>query len=285
MKRPQVIFILICVLFVSISIYGPNKGRVSNSDGFKLVVVPGHEPSDGGAHYGDLYERDMNVELAERVAELMRSKDGYSVFVSRTRVSWNPLMLEYFDANRKDILDFKNRSQNLYRLFQSAGLITKVEDRMPHAEINDESAVKLYGLNRWANENEADLLIHVHFNDSSRRDPSLPGKNRGFTIFVPESQLKNSLASKAAATFIYAALEKRFDPQGSSGYRLGLLEDQSLIALGAFDTLESPSVLIEYAYIYEGILGSPEMREKTLSAMAEATLEGIEDYRQTFKSK
>ena len=285
MKRPLVVLIIICMLFVSIAIYSFDKSRESHSDDFKIIVVPGHEPSDGGAHYGDLYERDLNVDLAERMTELMRSKNGYSVFVSRASGSWNHLLLEYFEKGRKDILDFKNRSQNLYRLFQSAGLITKVEDRMPHTEVSEEGAVRLYGLNKWANDNDVDLLIHIHFNDSNRKDPALPGNNRGFTIFVPESQLKNSSASKAAATFIYAALEKRFASQGSNGHRLGLLEDQSLIALGAFNTLVSPSVLIEYAYIYEGILSSPEMREKTLSAMAEATAEGVENYRQNLRSK
>ena len=52
-----------------------------------------------------------------------------------------------------------------------------------------------------------------------------------------------------------------------------MLEDQSLIALGASGTLNAPSILIEYAYIYEKGINVDKIAQKTAL--------GIEDYVKT----
>ena len=112
----------------------------------------------------------------------------------------------------------------------------------------------------------------------------MSGFNKGFTIFIPDSQLKNASDSRMVGQMLYNELKKKFSPQLSSKGELPLLEDQNLIALGAYNTLAKPSVLIEYAYIYEKMLQNESERNKTLELMAEQTVSGIKKYAESVKT-
>jgi hypothetical protein len=57
-----------------------------------------------------------------------------------------------------------------------------------------------------------------------------------------------------------------------------IIESQSLIAIGANNTLSAPSTLVEYAYIYEDIISDEKLRGETLKKMSEKTVEAIKDY-------
>ena len=147
-----------------------------------------------------------------------------------------------------------------------------------HSEVNSTTSLELYGINKWADENDVDLVIHLHFNDSERVNMNTPGLLHGFTMFIPDKQRENSANSRAIAKDVFAELKKTFAPEVVNNDPDGLIEDQSLIALGASNTLTKPVTLIEYGYIYDKDLWSADDREKTLSEMAGETAAGIMDY-------
>ncbi len=59
---------------------------------------------------------------------------------------------------------------------------------------------------------------------------------------------------------------------------MGVVEEQELIAIGTYNTLEAPSMLIEYGYIYEPQFADPAVRESTLKDLAFQTYLGIQDF-------
>jgi N-acetylmuramoyl-L-alanine amidase len=187
--------------------------------------------------------------------------------------AWNPVFEKYFADEKQNIIDWKNERQKESKALMADGKIKYVPDMALHSNVTPEVSVKLYGMNKWANENNIDLVVNLHFNDSIRPNMNFPGQFRGFTIFIPENQMKNSAASRLAAQDVFNELKKVEPPELDN-----LLEDQSLIALGASGTLNPPSMLIEYAYIYEKELLSETERGKTLDQMAQQTVLGIEDY-------
>ena len=54
----------------------------------------------------------------------------------------------------------------------------------------DEMGVRLYGINKWANENDIDIVIHVHFNDYPGRPRTGSGKYSGFSILFQKVSIQ-----------------------------------------------------------------------------------------------
>ena len=57
-----------------------------------------------------------------------------------------------------------------------------------------------------------------------------------------------------------------------------IIEDQKLIAIGNYDTLKIPSVVVEYAYIYEPVITSSSTRNIFIEKAASSTATAINDY-------
>ncbi|MCX6716623.1 MAG: N-acetylmuramoyl-L-alanine amidase [Candidatus Taylorbacteria bacterium] len=245
---------------------------------FNVLIVLGHDSLTGGAHFKDIYERDLVSDISEKISVDLNSRVGYKAVVSRDKKEWNPLFTEYFKNEEQNILDFKNLHQAEEKKKLSSGSKKFVLDMANHTNVDKATAVKLYGINKWANDNEIDLVIHLHFNDSERPNENSPGEYKGFTIFIPESQAINATSSRMVAEFIYAELGKILTPEVVGNQKTSIIEDQSLIALGASGTLTKPSLLIEYAYIYEKMLRTDEERAKSIDEMAKRTTQGIINY-------
>ena len=58
----------------------------------------------------------------------------------------------------------------------------------------------------------------------------------------------------------------------------GIIEDQDLIAIGSFNSVNAASLLIEYGYIYEPQLTDPTMRELATQDLAFQTYLGLQDF-------
>ncbi len=246
---------------------------------FNILIIPGHDVKDGGSNYKNIYERDLAAAIGKKIAEILNKESGYKIIVSRDNNSWNPVLSNYFQDNRQEIIDWKNKCQSDDRALMSSGKKKYVPDMGLHSTVTPDMSVKLYGTNKWANDNNIDLVLNLHFNDEQRPNMSAPGDLKGFNIFIPESQMKNSLASRVAAEDVFNELKKIEPPENN------LLEDQSLIALGASGTLNAPSMLIEYAYIYEKGLRADAEREGTISQMAEQTAIGVKNYVKSLDNK
>jgi N-acetylmuramoyl-L-alanine amidase len=244
---------------------------------FVILVVPGHDTDTGGAQYRNLYERKLVVDVANDISTLLSGDPKYKVIVARDKQSWNPILANYF-LNTQAILDFKNEHQTADKLLIASGQEKIIPDAATHTTADAKTAIELYGINKWANENDVDLIIHVHFNISPRKNSNLPGTYHGFNIFIPDNQRVNAAPSRAAAEVIYDELQKKFAPETTGNQYNSLYTDQGLIALGASNTLTKPAMLIEYAYLYEKMLQTDPSRTQALEQMAEQTVAGIKDY-------
>ena len=139
-------------------------------------------------------------------------------------------------------------------------------------------AFHLFGITKWANEQDMDIVIHLHFNDQAGRKAGKPGYYSGFSIYVPAGQYGNSETTRAVATAIFNELAKTNQVSTLPGESSGLVDEEDLIAIGVDNTANAASLLIEYAYIYEPSLANAEARELAFANWAGATYQGLQDF-------
>jgi N-acetylmuramoyl-L-alanine amidase len=242
-----------------------------------VLLVPGHEPRFGGTEFWGLKERDLVLDLSGRIAQLMEADGRLAVSVSRNDDEWDERLERTFVLKREEITKFVRNHKNAHERLARRGEMETVAG-VSHNAAPEKSAMRLYGINRWANDAGVDLALHIHFNDYVRADTSLPGEHTGYAIYVPESQLGNSTASTELAESIAANLQPLIATSTLPGEAAGIVPDQELIAIGAYDTAAYPSILIEYSYIYESYLHDPATRETMLDELALRTYAGLQDY-------
>jgi N-acetylmuramoyl-L-alanine amidase len=244
----------------------------------RILLVPGHEPGYGGAEFGSLKERNMTVELAKDLQNFLSGDDHFQIFVTRDNSEWLPPFADYFKNNWQSIIDWEKASvQDMaHQIGSSAN--TQPIPTVYHNKAPENVALRLYGITKWANENDIDITIHIHFNDDREHPRGVPGDHSGFAIYIPEQQYANSTTSRAVAETIYNRLEKYNPVSNLLGESAGVVEDPDLIAIGAHNTANSASMLIEYAYIYEQQFVDADTRNLAIKDMAYQTYLGLEDF-------
>jgi hypothetical protein len=200
---------------------------------YRVLIVPGHSNSESGAQYNGLVESNLNIELAYNLAFLLESDPDFSALVSRKPngqlSNWLSYYIEQEDAY---ITSFRNVSR---RRFQESIARGEVEDRSTpyHNFASTKAAYELYALNHFANANDIEAVIHLHFNDDGERRPNKPGKYKGFTIYVPERQLPNAKESIALGIILRDKIALFFPTSSMPFEKGGFVEDQELIAIGS----------------------------------------------------
>ena len=63
-----------------------------------ILLVPGHEPSYGGTEFKGAKERDMAVDLASKLSDLLKTDDHFSVSIARDKTAWNTDLQTFFDT-------------------------------------------------------------------------------------------------------------------------------------------------------------------------------------------
>lgn len=243
-----------------------------------VLIVPGHEPNFGGTEFRDVLERDLNADLSLYLAQYLVEDGHYEVAMTRGRDGWNPHLESYFTTNDEEIRKFvRSQKMEMIRLV-GEGRIIKIDDSVPHNMAPEDVGLRLFGINKWANEHKVDIIIHIHFNDSSPRRAEVPGEYNGFTIYTPERQYSNSQASQDIANNVFKRLSKMFPVSNLPGENGGIVEDQDLIAIGNSNTVDGASMLIEYGYIYEPQLRAPAVRTMVLRELAFQTYLGLSDF-------
>lgn len=249
-----------------------------NQPKIRIMIVPGHEPNFGGSSYGGVNERDMAVDLANSLRGFLQNNSHYEVIVSRTKDAWNPDIEKYFKDHWDDIVAFiKENKEQMIRLVNN-GSVRMATEGISHSSAPQNVAIRLFGINKWNNENAIDIAIHIHFNDYERRNLSAPGEYTGLAIYVPEKQYSNSATTKAIANSVYKRLSKYNAVSNFPKEDVGVVEDQELIAIGSRNTLDAPSMLIEYGYVYEPQFSDPTVRDSTLKDLAFQTYLGLQDF-------
>jgi N-acetylmuramoyl-L-alanine amidase len=242
----------------------------------KILLVPGHEPSFGGAEYKDLLERDLNLALSEKIKNILSINNKFEIITSRNTNGWNPELEKYVNNNKNEILVWINNMKSSMSKLVNNGKINVVNAEMGHSIAPLNSAIFLYGINKWAGENKIDIAIHLHFNDN----PKYKGKPNyeGFSIYVPEKQYSNGTSSKILAKDLFDEISKIQKVSTMPEENVGIIEDQELIALGRYNTSDSLSVIIEYAYIYENFMQNKKLRNDFIEKSASSTANAINKF-------
>lgn len=246
-------------------------------DKIKLLIVAGHDNESGGTEFKGVKESQMNLELAMNLAEFFKNDDKFEITLVRDKNGYNPIFLNYFEKNKDSINEFVVKQKETMAELVRAGEVYNNEGVI-HNSAPTETVLKLYGINKWANENDIDIVLHIHFNDYPNRKYNKEGKYSGFAIYVPEAQYSNAKASKLVAESIFNRLEKFYPKSNFSQEEDGVVEDQKLIAIGAHNTLDSVGILIEYGYIYEPQFINEKIRELTLKELAFQTYVGAVNF-------
>jgi N-acetylmuramoyl-L-alanine amidase len=242
-----------------------------------VLVVPGHEPNFGGAEFAGMKERDMVVTLSNYLVEFLNNNKHYNTTITRSADDWNPIFSNYFATEWPNIIDFVDKQKAEMKKMIDVGLVSSVSGAY-HKDAKPDVALRLYGINKWANENNIDISIHVHFNDYPRKNVSLPGKYSGLNIYVPERQYSNGTTTKVIATSVLNRLAKYNAISNLVTESAGVVEDQDLIAIGSNNHSDAASMLIEYGYIYEPQFQDPAILDAIMKDLAYQTYLGLEDF-------
>lgn len=250
----------------------------AGGDKVRILIMPGHEPDFGGAEFRGYYEREFVVDIADKLAAELRSDANFEVFVARGNQGWNDDFTYYFDRQGKKIERFVEKHKEDMERLDKRKKLQENKDQAAHNEARSDVALRLYGINKWANENDVDLVLHLHLNDEAGRSADEPGIHSGGAIYVPDSIYGNAKASKAIAEPIFERLNTTTATSTFGLETRGILEDRELIAIGAYNTSEAPSLLIEYGYIYEPRVTGEGARTEAFADFAFQTAQGVKDF-------
>ena len=253
-------------------------GATNGQGKVRIFIMPGHEADSGGTEFRSLKERDMAVDLANQLQGYLANDSHYEVIVGRDKKDWNPVISSYFANHWNEIVAFVTASKNEMIRLLSSGRLYKLDNGVVHNDLPQNAALRLYGINKWNNDNHTDITIHVHFNDYSRPNTNIPGDYTGFAIYIPERQYSNSTSTRVIADAIYKRLSKYNPVSNLPDESVGVVQEQDLIAIGAYNTADAPSMLIEYGYIYEPQYLDQTARNITIKDLAFQTFLGLQDF-------
>jgi len=254
-----------------------NTANRSQQAKIRILLVPGHEPTYGGAEFGSLKERNLTVELANDLQQILANNEKYEVFVTRSSTAWSPEFANYFQNSLQDIKDwvkaYQKESVNLLSVNSANG-----KPRVYHNSAPENIAYRLYGITKWSNENNIDIVLHIHFNDYPGHPHGVAGKYSGFTIYVPEKNFLNSTTTQAIAQTVFKRLAKYNPVSDLLGESDGITFEPDLIAIGAYNTADAASMLVEYGYIYEPQFTDTAVRDLAMKDLAFQTYLGLQDF-------
>ena len=245
----------------------------------RILIVPGHDNEVYGAKYKGLKEANMALVLGTEIYNTLKQDKRFTVFITREESGYTKDFADYFANHMDEIKTFKESSKEKMSERVTEGNFIK-KPNVPHFSVKEPVALKLYGLNKWENENNIDAVIHIHFNDDGRKNQSRPGKYVGFSVYMPDNQLPSHDLSQPLAQDIFDALKSKYTNSTYVKENGGVIADQKLIVLGANDSLlpSVRSVLIEYGFIYEKQFRTYASRKVAFQERADITAQAIKDY-------
>ena len=155
----------------------------------RILIVPGHDNFSVGAVYKNIKETDLNVELAYAIFDFFNSDDKFGAFITRGKNGdYNDWFVDYFDREEENIIVFRDYLKTITSFAKETDSFEE-RNEVYHNPTADNVSLKLYAINKLANDYNIDIVLHVHFNDYPRRRHGGQGEYSGFAIYVPESQL------------------------------------------------------------------------------------------------
>jgi N-acetylmuramoyl-L-alanine amidase len=243
----------------------------------KVLIVPGHEPDYGGTQYHDIKERQIVVMIAEELEKLIKEDEDIKIYRTRDNKSWKSTFAKYFAKEWNDIGKFIEDNKYKTGILAEKGKLERIGSSS-HNDAAQDVALRLYGVNKWSNENDIDIALHLHINDAPRPNTADIGPYIGFSVYVPEKQYSNAKASKELAEALKVNIKKFMKVSNLPAESKGVVEDQDLIAVGAYNTSDAASVLIEYGYIYESQFSTEKKQRDFAKKAAKQTYLGLRDF-------
>lgn len=252
--------------------------RAARGDGkIRILIVPGHDNDSWGTEFRGVREADMTAAVGEELSRLLSGDSQYEPILVRTRMDYAKEFRDYFREERVVAQAFVANKKQVMKDLIKAGMIHRAQG-VAHNTAPFDVVWKLYGLNRWANENRADMVLHLHFNDYPGRPYHREGRYNGFSIYIPEKQFSNSKASRSVAESLFVQFSKFYAASNFPLEDSGIVPDQDLIAIGAYNTLDAVGMLIEYGYIYEERFKDAAIRDAFLKELALQTYIGLNTF-------
>lgn len=241
----------------------------------RVLIVPGHDNDAWGTEFRGVREADITALVGEELSRLLSADRHYEPILVRTRDGYAKEFLDYFASEQVAVRAFVTNRRQIMKDLMKGGMVHKTEGGVVHNVALSDVATKLYSINKWANENKVDIVLHLHFNDHPGRAYHKSGRYEGFSMYVPDTQFSNAKASKVIGEALLDQFSKFHTVSNLPVENGGVVEDQELIAIGAFNTLDPASVLIEYGYIYEQRFIDKEIRTLFLKELAFQTHQGL----------
>ncbi len=247
----------------------------SSKDEVKILIVPGHDDKYAGALYNNIREADLTLKLGNELYAQLKNTKGVEVSLLRTEKGYSSDFSSYMVKNLKDILEWKSDKQTAMAKHQRAGRVLGYS-QVSHNNALPSVATILYGINKYANDNDFDIVLHIHFNDYPGHG-ALPGSYTGFSIYVPQKQFGNAGASMDLAKKVRDQLAL-VSASSNLPKENAITEDQELIAIGANNTVDAAVILTEYGYVYEPHFADPKVMGVVMKELARQTSVGVLNY-------
>jgi len=259
----------------------PEQLRAKYTSGpITILLVPGHDKEFRGAAWGGVREEELNLRLARELFNFLSADNHFAIFTARefSTGEYSPSLTSYFTERRSEVETFTRNLRESFLAFIQSGELRRQDNPPHHNFARPEVALRLFGINKWANDQDIDIVLHIHFNDDPARRLRQPGRYSGFSVYIPERQYPNARASAALGQVLYNTLSRHFPVSDLRQESQGIIEDQDLIAVGSRASRTGASVLAEYAYIYEPQIVSPSISQPVVLEMAWQTYLGIKKY-------
>lgn len=254
------------------------KSEGQRSGKIRILIVPGHDFEYPGAFIKNTKESNLTLKTGQYLKDFLEKAGPFEIFITReNKISekdndYNEVFQKYFNENKESVFEYRDLYKKETEKIESQKQIEPV-NLVEHNDAPTEMAYRLYAINKWVEDNNIDIVIHIHFNDYPRGE-NVWGKYRGFSLYVPDINLRNGKVSQDFSNFIGSSLSEKFKYSNNPAEKQGIMSGDELIATGANNTISAISVLIEYGYIHE----KQFQDENVLRLLAEQTSKGVVNY-------
>ena len=150
-----------------------NGGKAK--DRINILIVPGHDESSFGTQFRKIKEVDLNRQLAEHIEDVFLKEKAFDVMLTADTNGYNKKLEKYLDKEEVDIKEFEAFYKKTTAKLENNGHIT-LDQEVFHNAASSDVVFTLYGINKFANDEDFDIVIHIHFNDYPGRDLDQRGK-------------------------------------------------------------------------------------------------------------
>src|SRR3989344_2475822 len=162
-----------------------------------VLIVPGHDAIDGGASYKGVYEAEYTAKIGQYLYEYLENDPNIDAILVRNKNGYTKEFADYFSREEGEIRAFTSRAVGYFNSLKETNQVEKPAAPFTHVRANTRVTKILYGLNRWANDHDVDIVLHIHLNDYPRKSGEV--RYEGYSLYIPDASLPNHTPSKAIA--------------------------------------------------------------------------------------